>query len=358
MKKLFAALLSAAMVFSLAACNANSSSSSKMKVGISMPTQSLQRWNYDGANLKKDLEGAGFSATLQYANNDVNTQVQQCENMITQGCKVLVIAAVEGSSFSDVCDTAHKHNVKVIAYDRLLMKTGNVDYYATFDNYKVGQAQGNYLVDALKLTSASGPFNIEIFAGDPGDNNAPFFYKGAMDVLNPYISNGKLVVKSGEKDFNTCAIANWTTATAQSRMDNLITKDYSTGVQLDAVLSPNDSLALGIEQSLLNHGYGTGGKNFPIVTGQDCDIANVKNIVKGYQALSVWKDTRKLADQVTTMITDINEGKTVPVNNTTDYNNGVKNVPTYLLTIDNCTKDNYKALLVDSGYYTASQLSD
>jgi ABC-type xylose transport system, periplasmic component len=361
MKKLLAAFLAVATALSLtafsgSAATTKAAAAKKWTVAVSMPTQSLQRWNYDGANLVKSLNKAGYSSILQYANNDVNTQIQQCENMITKGCNVLIIAAIDGASMSDVCATAKKNGVKVIAYDRLIMKTKNVDYYATFDNYKVGQTQGNFIVDKLKLKTAKGPFNIEIFGGDPGDNNAVYFYNGAMDVLKPYISKGKLVVKSGQKDFKTVAIPSWTSATAQTRMDNLITANYSKGAKLDAILSPNDSLAIGIVASLQSHKFGTAAKPYPILTGQDCDIANVKAMIAGQQSMAVWKDTRVLASQVVLMINAMKNGKKVPVNNTKDYNNGSKVVPSYLLPIQVCTKANYKALLVDSGYYKASQL--
>jgi putative multiple sugar transport system substrate-binding protein len=359
MKKLLVILLAVtlcvAMVFSLAACG-GASGPKKVKVGVAMPTQSLQRWNQDGANIVKQLKDAGYETVLQYANNDVNTQVQQVENMITTGCKILVIAAIDGSSLTATLATAAKNNVKVIAYDRLIMQTPNVDYYATFDNYKVGSIQGQFIIDQLKLTTAAGPFNIEIFAGDPGDNNATFFYNGAMDLLKPYIDSGKLVVKSGQKDFATCAIANWTSATAQSRMDNLITANYASGTKLDAILSPNDSLAIGVVASLVNAGYGTADKAFPVLTGQDCDIPNVKAIIAGQQSMSIFKDTRTLASKTVEMITAIENGQAAPTNDTKTYNNGVKVVPTFLCTPVFANKDNYQDILVTSGYYTADQL--
>jgi putative multiple sugar transport system substrate-binding protein len=359
MKKLLVVLLavtlSVAMILSLAACT-GTSGPKKVKVGVSMPTQSLQRWNQDGANIVAQLKTAGFDSVLQYANNDVNTQVQQIENMITTGCKILVIAAIDGSSLTETLATAAKNNVKVIAYDRLIMQTPNVDYYATFDNYKVGAIQGQFIIDQLKLTTAAGPFNIEVFGGDPGDNNAKFFYNGAMDLLKPYITSGKLVVKSGEVDFDKVAIANWTSATAQTRMDNLITANYANGTKLDAVLSPNDSLAIGVVASLVNAHYGTADKPFPILTGQDCDVANVKAIIAGQQSMSIFKDTRQLAAQTVTMITAIENGQVPTTNDSKTYNNGVKVVPTELLTPVFANKDNYSDILVKSGYYTADQL--
>jgi putative multiple sugar transport system substrate-binding protein len=321
-----------------------------------MPTQSLQRWNQDGANIVAQLKTAGYDAQLQYANNDVNTQVQQVENMVTKGCKILVIAAIDGSSLTDVLATAAKKGVKVIAYDRLIMQTPNVDYYATFDNFQVGVFQGQFIENALGLKTNKGPFNIEVFAGDPGDNNAKFFHDGAISILQPYIDSGVIKIPSGQTDFAKIAIANWTTATAQTRMDNLITANYASGAKLDAVLSPNDSLALGISQSLVTAGYGTADKPFPVLTGQDCDIANVKAMLAGHQSMSIFKDTRTLAAKTVEMITDIETGAAVPTNDTKTYNNGIKVVPTELLAPVAVTKDNYTDILVTSGYYTADQL--
>lgn len=356
MKKVLILLVTLAMVFSLASCSTGAAGSKKAMVGVSMPTQSLQRWNQDGTNMQKQLKAKGYNVVLQYANNDVNTQVQQIENMITRGCKILVVAAIDGSSLTDVLNTAKQNNVKVIAYDRLIMKTANVDYYATFDNYKVGQMQGQYIESKLNLKSGAGPFNIEVFAGDPGDNNATFFFNGAMSVLKPYIDSGKLVVKSGQVDFEKVSIANWTSATAQSRMDNLTTAYYSNGTKLDAILSPNDSLAIGIVASLKGNGYGTAAKPYPILTGQDCDVPNVKAIVAGQQSMSIFKDTRKLADEVVTMVGDLEQGKAAPVNDTKTYNNGSKVVPSYLLSPVYVDQSNYKTILVDSGYYTSAQI--
>lgn len=325
-------------------------------IGVSMPTQSLQRWNQDGANIQKQLEAKGYKVELQYANNDVNTQVQQIENMITKGCKILVVAAIDGSSLTDVLDTAKQNNCKVIAYDRLIMKTPNVDYYVSFDNFKVGVMQGQYLEDKLGLKSAKGPFNIEVFGGDPGDNNARYFYNGAMSILKPYIEKGTLVVKSGQVDFAKVAITNWTSATAQSRMDNLITSKYTNGTKLDAVLSPNDSLAIGIVASLKSNGYGTSAKPFPILTGQDCDVANVKAIMAGEQSMSIFKDTRLEAEKVISMVDAMESGSTPETNDTSTYNNGSKIVPTELLTPVYVDKSNYEEILVKGGYYTEDQL--
>ena len=325
-------------------------------IGVAMPTQSLQRWNQDGANMKAMLEKKGYQVELQYANNDINTQVQQLENMVTKGCKVLVIASIDGSVLSDVLKKAKASGAKVIAYDRLIMKTPNVDYYATFDNFKVGVIQGLYIEKALSLKTAKGPFNMELFAGSPDDNNATFFNKGAMSILQPYIDAGKIKIPSGQTAFTTIAIPAWTSATAQARMDNLITAKYASGTKLDAILSPNDSLAIGIVASLKNAGYGTAKKPYPVLTGQDCDKANVKAMIAGQQSMSIFKDTRTLAAKVVDMVDAISSGKEVPVNDTKTYNNTVKVVPSFLCDPVYADKNNYKALLIDTGYYTAADV--
>lgn len=357
MKKLFALFLVGLLLF-CAGCNSQTSTSGdaeKVLVGVAMPTQSLQRWNQDGANMKKELEAKGYKVELQYANNDNNLQIQQIENMITKGCKILVIASIDGSTLSDVLRKAADNGVKVIAYDRLIMQTENVDYYATFDNFKVGVLQGQYIEEKLGLKDGKGPFNIELFAGSPDDNNATLFNQGAMSILNQYIENGQLVVPSGQKEFTKIAIKDWDSGKAQARMDNLITGYYADGKNLDAILSPNDSLALGIIASLKSAGFGDS-KPFPIITGQDCDKANVKAMIEGQQSMSIFKDTRTLASQVVKMIDAIQNGEEVPVNDTESYNNGKKVVPAYLCEPVYADASNYKQLLIDTGYYTEEDL--
>ena len=324
-------------------------------VGIAMPTKSLQRWNQDGAFLKEKLEAEGFQVDLQYANNEVATQVSQLENMITKGVDVLVIASIDGTALKGVLATAGKEGVIVIAYDRLIKETPNVDYYATFDNYLVGKIQGDFIVEKLGLKGGAGPFNLEVFGGSPDDNNAYLFNQGAMDVINPYIKSGKLVINSGQTDMKVISILAWKAETAQARMDNLLTAYYA-DKKVDVVLSPNDSLAQGIVASLKAAGYGSAARPFPVLTGQDCDKINVKLMIAGEQSMSVFKDTRTLAQRVVTMIKEINAGKTVEVNDTKSYDNGVKVVPSYLCEPVFADKNNYKALLLDTGYYKASDL--
>ena len=322
------------------------------KVGVSMPTKDLQRWNQDGANMQAELEAAGYEVDLQYASNDVQTQVSQIENMISSGANVLVIAAIEGSSLGEALDMAKSANIPVIAYDRLLMNSDAVSYYATFDNYMVGTKQGQYIVDTLDLDNADGPFNLEITAGDPGDNNAGYFYNGAMDVLKPYIDEGKLVVVSGQTSFDECATPTWATETAQSRAENILSSNFADGPQIDVWLCSNDSTALGVENALAANYNG----EYPIVTGQDCDKENVKNMIAGKQSMSIFKDTRTLASQVVKMVGQILTGETVDVNDTETYDNGTGVIPSFLCEPVFADINNYKELLIDSGYYTEADL--
>jgi len=324
-------------------------------VGIAMPTKSSARWIDDGNNIVKQLEAKGYKTDLQYAENSIETQVSQIENMITKGANVLVIASIDGSSLSDVLQKAKDQNIPVVAYDRLITKTANVDYYATFDNFKVGVLQASYIETALGLKEGKGPFNIELFGGSPDDNNAFFFFNGAMSVLQPYITSKKLVVKSGQMDMKVCSTLRWDAATAQARMDDLLTKNYSS-IKVDAVLSPYDGISIGIISSLKAVGYGTAKQKMPIVTGQDCEIPSIKSIIAGEQTSSVFKDTRDLAKQTVNMVDALLTGKTAETNDTKTYDNGVKVVPSYLLTPVAVDVTNYKAVLVDSGYYTADQL--
>ena len=327
-------------------------SGEKHLVGVAMPTKDLQRWNQDGSNMKAELEAAGYEVDLQYASNDVQTQVSQVENMISNGCELLVIASIDGSSLGEPLGQAKEAGIPVISYDRLLMNSDAVTYYATFDNYMVGQKQGEYIKEALDLENAEGPFNLEIVTGDPGDNNAQFFYGGAMDVLQPYIDSGKLVVPSGQIEFAKVATADWSTEKAQNRMDTIISGNYSDGTNLDAVLCSNDSTSLGVQNALASSYTG----EYPVITGQDCDVANVKNLIAGKQSMDIFKDTRDLANQTVKMVDAIMQGKEAEVNDTESYDNGTGVIPTYLCEPKVCTADNYKELLIDSGYYTEEDL--
>lgn len=333
-------------------------------VGVAMPTKVSERWIADGDAVKTDLEKAGYKVDLEYGNNDIPTQVKQVSNMITRGAKVLIIASIDGGSLSDQLDAAGKAGIKVISYDRLLTGNKNVDYYVSFDNFRVGVLQADSLLTGLgildaagKPTGTSGPFNVELFAGSPDDNNASFFFNGAMSVLKPYIDKKTLVVKSGQTSFSQVATLRWDPATAKARMQNLIAKSYSGGATVRGVLSPYDGLSLGIVSALTGAGYGTGSKKLPVITGQDAEVASLKSILSSQQYSTIFKDTRKLGHEAADMTHDLLTGKTPTVNDTTTYNNKDKVVPSYLFQPVVVTTANVKSAVIASGYHTQAELN-
>jgi putative multiple sugar transport system substrate-binding protein len=327
----------------------------KGNIGVSMPTKSSLRWIMDGENMVKVLKEKGYNASLQYAEDEIPNQLAQIENMVTKGAKVLVIAAIDGTTLSEILQKAADSDIKVVAYDRLIRGSPNVDYYATFDNFQVGVLQAQSIEKELGLKEGKGPFNIELFGGSPDDNNAFFFYDGAMSVLQPYIDSGKLVVQSGQTGMKKVGTLRWDGAVAQARMDNLLSAHY-TDKRVDAVLSPYDGLSIGILSSLKGVGYGRPDMPMPVVTGQDAEIPSMKSIIAGEQRSTVFKDTRELAKVAANMVDAMVTGGTPEVNDTKTYDNGVKVVPSFLLKPILVDKSNYEEVLVGSGYYKPEQL--
>lgn len=325
------------------------------KIGVLMPSKNESRWVQDSDNITRQLQAKGYHAYIKNAENNVEKQISQVEALVNDGCAVLVIAAVDGSGLADALKKAAKKKVKIIAYDRLLLDTPNVDYFASFDSFKVGAMQGGYIEKALGLENNAGPFNIEIFAGSPDDSNSQLLYDGAMSVLLPYIDAGRLVIASGETEACEVSIKGWDWLAAQARMERLLVDYYSGGRKLHAVLSPNDGLAIGIINALKGNGYGHG-ENFPLLTGQDCAQENVIAMLNGEQSMSVFKDTRILADRTVRMIDDLLLGKPAEINDDKTYYNGVKIVPAYMCIPIYADSENYKLVLVDSGYYDEADL--
>ncbi len=323
------------------------------KVAISLPTKSLQRWLDDGNRMKTALEQAGYEVDLRYAANDTQTQIDQVRDMILGRCSLLIIAPISSAEWHQLLSEAKRKNIPVIAYDRLIMDTDAVDYYVTFDNYVTGQMQAEYIIEKLDVEHSDRPVNIEIFTGDATDNHTTFFYSGAMDVLKPYIDAGNIVVKSGQIEFDRTATVGWRTEVAQSRMDAILASYYSDGTPLDAVLCTNDSVALGVTNSLVSNYTG----DYPVITGLDCDISNVKNIIAGKQSMSIFYDTRILADATVNMAIDLLSGKEPSTNDDVRYNNGSKTVRSYLCAPLLVDITNYKDILIGGGYYTEQDLS-
>ncbi|MEU1365229.1 multiple monosaccharide ABC transporter substrate-binding protein [Streptomyces sp. NPDC005803] len=358
-------LTALALSVTLAACGQNSEGGSKetksggkgSTIGIAMPTKSSERWIADGKNMAAEFEKLGYKTDLQYGEDDVDQQVSQIENMITKGVDVLVIAAIDGRALSDVLHQAGEQGIRVISYDRLILGSPDVDYYASFDNEKVGELQAGYILDKLGLKSGKekGPFNIELFAGSPDDNNTRYFFQGAWKTLKPYIDKKQLVVRSKQTKLDQITTLRWDGGTAQKRMDDLLTSAYSSA-QVDAVLSPYDGISIGIISALKSDGYGTGSKPYPVLTGQDAEVASVKSIMAGQQTQTVYKDTRALAKQAVQMADAVLNDKKPEVNDTTTYDNEKKVVPSFLLQPVSVDKTNYQAQLVDSGYIKESDL--
>ena len=370
-KKFLAGLLVAAMVASMTACgsdptaNNNSSSdknsdSDKKKVGISMPTKSLERWNRDGSYLEEQFKKEGYDVEITYSDNDTDQQVNDIQNMISDNVDILVVAAIDGDTLSTVLADAKDQNIPVISYDRLIMNTDAISYYVSFDNYKVGQLQGQYIIDTLKLDGSKKKYNMEVTAGDPADNNATFFYNGAMDTLKKYIDDGTVKIVSKQQDFESVATPQWSTDEALNRMQNILSSYYADGKnQLDIALCSNDSTALGVTQAIESD---YAGKNTPLITGQDGDVANLKNILDGKQAMTVYKAVANEAVVTLKLVKSVLDGNTPDESltkefdcecsyDTDSYDNGTGKIPSYLLTPEVITKDNYKEKLVDTGYY-------
>lgn len=387
MKKLMAVVLACAMAVSMAACSGGGTSNTGAapagtadtssgetaaatttggkKVGISMPTKSLERWNRDGSYLEQQFKGKGCDVELTYSDNKIDQQVKDIENLIADKVDLLVVAAIDGESLSNVLNNAKSANIPVISYDRLIMNTDAISYYVSFDNYKVGQLQGQFVIDklGLKPDDKSKSYNMEFTAGDPADNNATFFFNGAMDTLKPYLDAGILKIPSGQKTFQQVATAAWDTKNAMNRMQNILASYYSDGkTQLDVALCSNDSTALGVTQAI---GSDYKGSNTPVITGQDGDEANLANIIDGKQSMTVYKAVANEAvatlDIGMAMLGGQKPDESLIKSSgwkfdcsydTKSYDNKKGIVPSYLLVPTVVTKDNIQKELVDTGYYT------
>jgi putative multiple sugar transport system substrate-binding protein len=351
------ALIAMAVVFTACGGKKEKASDSKGLIGVIMPTRSEERWNKDGNAVKEGLEQLGYSVDLQFSDDDIPTQTRQIDDMITKGVKILVIASIDGSALGEQLANAAAANIPVISYDRLLMQSPNVDYYVSFDNYKVGRQMGDILVQGLSLDNpAKKPVVLELFAGSPDDNNSVGFYQGAIDVLKPYMDAGTITVPSGQIERTVIGTLRWDAAEAQKRMENLLSRYYSGSEILDGILSPYDPISLSCLEACKAVGYGTAGKPLPVVGGQDCIVASCKSIWAGEQYATVLKDTRTLGEATVQLVDKIMKGETITGLDTTSYNNGAKIVPSLLLDSVIVTKDNLVSAVIDTGYHTRDEL--
>ncbi len=326
------------------------------KIGVAMPTQSSERWIKDGANMKEQLEALGYEVDLQYAEDDVQMQVSQIENMIASGAQCLVIASIDSSALVNVETQAKEAGIPIIAYDRLLMDTDAVSYYASFDNEGVGTAIGEYIkttkdLDAAKEAGES--YTIEFFMGSPDDNNAVLLHKGVMGVLQPYLDDGTLVCKTGRTSFQDTCILRWDQQQAQKNCEDYLTGYYA-DEDLDIACTAFDGFAYGVKSALQGAGYTA--ENWPLVTGQDAEVMACKNILDGTQTATIFKDTGLLASKCVTMVEAVMKGAEPEINDTETYNNNVIVVPSYLCTPVAVDKENLQEVVVDSGYYQAADL--
>jgi putative multiple sugar transport system substrate-binding protein len=346
----------ASLALTLSACSqASEGSSEGGTIGIAMPTRASERWLTDGKSVVEDLQAKGYKTKLVYGDDDPQAQVSQIANLIKQGVDALIIAAIDNKSLNGVLQQAAAAEIPVISYDRLILGTKNVDYYVSFDNEQVGRLQARYIIDKLGLEDGKGPFDIELFAGSPDDNNTKYFFDGAMHLLQPYLDSKQLVVRSGQTKLNQVTTLRWDGPTAQKRMNGILSESYRNKT-VDAVLSPYDGISIGVLSALKSDGYGSDSKPLPVITGQDAELASVKSIIAGEQSQTVYKDLRELAAVAAEMADDILNDKTPRLNNRRTYNNGVKPVPAYLLQPTSVDKTNYEYVLVAGGYYTAAEL--
>ena len=364
MKKVIALILTAIMALSLAACGggaaaapaaeaaADAGGKKVQKIGLCMPTKEQTIWTMQGERLTEALEKAGYEVLIEFAEDDSAKQVMQIENMVSKGVDMLIIAAVDGGALTEACEKAKAEGIYVIADDRGIINTEAVDWYVTCDYNRLAEMQGQYIIDALDLDNTDETFTMEIFAGSQDDTNSLVFYNGQMSKLQPYVDKGQIIIKSGQNGAAECAIQSWDSSKAQARMDNLLSGFYS-DEPLDVCLSTADCLAIGCISSLESMGYGTAEKPFPIVTGQDAELAAIKNIIAGKQTMTVFIDGTLLAERMVELVAAINEGKELTPDG--EFDNNVKKIPALYYdpyVIDKTNVDH----LIDVGFYTKEEV--
>ena len=299
-------------------------------IGVALPDKTSENWVLAGKLFTDGLEKAGYKADVQYApsDNTASEQASQISTMNTKGAKVLIIGAYDGKQLGAQVKAAAANGAKVIAYDRIIQDSKNVDYYVAYNNEKVGELQGQALLDGMKERFPDAKsYNIELFSGAATDPNAKVFFDGALKVLQPKIDDGTLKVVSGQTAIGQTATPDWLAKNAQTRMDTLLAGNYSDKV-LNGVLSPNDTLARAIIQSIDSAGKNT--PVMPVVTGQDSEAASIPLIMSGVQYSTINKDTAALVQQAIDMVKELSKGKKASTNSDAT-NNGTVDVPTFYL---------------------------
>lgn len=306
----------------LSGCGSNQPKAKSVAVCFPNTTSSWQR---NGDSLQKLLEEEGFTVNVQFSAT-IEEQQKQVKDVISKNPDCIVIGAIDSAAFVEVLENAKKKNIPVIGFDRILSNTDAISYYASFDNGAIGDGMGEYIAAALNLKNGGGPFNIEFFAGGPSDNNAHIFFANTMKILEPYLKSGQLVCRSGQTTFDQVAVADWNSANARPRIQELMSK-YYTDAPLQVVLSPNDDIA-----GVILDEIGKAGKPYPIISGLDGDPAAFERIKNGQQTFTIAKDPDVLTAKCVRMIKAVVEGTQPDINDVTNYNNGVKVVPSYLCT--------------------------
>ncbi|MET0992441.1 MAG: sugar-binding protein [Lacisediminihabitans sp.] len=299
-------------------------------IGVALPDKTSENWVLAGKLFTDGLTEAGFKPDVQYApsNNTASEQASQISTMNTKGAKVLIIGAFDGKQLGSQVKAAAANGATVIAYDRIIQDSKDVNYYVAYDNFKVGELQGQALLDGMKERYPSAKsYNIELFSGAQTDPNAKVFFDGALKVLQPKIDDGTLKVVSGQTSIAQTQTTGWLAANAQTRMDTLLAGSYSS-TELNGVLSPNDTLARAIIQSIKSAGKNT--PVMPVVTGQDSEAASIPLIMSGEQYSTINKDTGALVKQAIDMVKELSKGKKASTNSDAT-NNGSVDVPTYYL---------------------------
>lgn len=329
MKKILALALAAAFMITPIAANA------KTKIGFSIDDLRVERWIRDRDFFTEKAKALGAEVIVQSANGSETTQIQQIENMITEGVKTIVIVPFNAKGLSNVIAEAKEAGIKVISYDRLILDA-DLDLYISFDNVKVGEMQAQGLVNVMPKG------NYYLIGGSQLDNNASLFRKGQMNVLKPLVDKGDIKILGDQwaKD--------WLTEEALKITESALTANNN---KIDAIVASNDNLAGGAIQALAAQKLA--GKT--AVSGQDADLTAIHRIKEGTQTMTVYKSLKLIAETAAQQAVNLAEGK-APTGVNDKIANGKKEVPTISLEIMSVTKNNIDETVIKDGFYTKEQV--